>query len=254
MIKLFRKTRQNLLMENKISKYFKYAVGEIVLVVIGILIALSVSNWNENRKLQERVNNFYPKLKLQIEKNIKKVDAYLYEVDYQFKGAKRNLEILGSKNNKLSLLRLDSLILFTGTDFHLNLDMITLNEARLNENLSLIKSDTLRKSIYTFIKLNDDVIEREKIVNEDLKSELKPFINKHFNIRNLFNSVGYSGLSKSKVYKDDNKKILDSQEFENLVVTRIMYIEDISVLYSGALNTLEIINDLLEKEIKKNND
>ncbi|GGG89403.1 hypothetical protein GCM10011416_02260 [Polaribacter pacificus] len=254
MIKLFRKTRQNLLMENKISKYFKYAIGEIVLVVIGILIALSVSNWNENRKLQERVNNFYPKFKLQIEKNIKKVDAYLYEVDYQFKGAKRNLEILGSKNNKLSLLRLDSLILFTGTDFHLNLDMITLNEARLNENLSLIKSDTLRKSIYTFIKLNDDVIEREKIVNEDLKSELKPFINKHFNIRNLFNSIGYSGLSKSKVYKDDNKKILDSQEFENLVVTRIMYIEDISVLYSGALNTLEIINDLLEKEIKKNND
>jgi hypothetical protein len=50
MIKFFRKIRQNLIMENKTGKYFKYAIGEIVLVVIGILIALQINNWNENRK------------------------------------------------------------------------------------------------------------------------------------------------------------------------------------------------------------
>ena len=50
MIKFFRKIRQNLLMENKTGKYFKYAIGEIVLVVIGILIALSINNWNDVRK------------------------------------------------------------------------------------------------------------------------------------------------------------------------------------------------------------
>jgi len=49
MIKFFRKTRQRLLTENKFSKYLLYAIGEIVLVVIGILIALSINNWNENR-------------------------------------------------------------------------------------------------------------------------------------------------------------------------------------------------------------
>ena len=240
-------------MENNTSKYFKYAVGEVLLLVIGILIALQVSNWNESRKLQDRVHNFYPKLKLQLEKNIKKVDVYLFGVDNQFKISKRNINLLGSIKNDINLSRLDSLILFTGVDYHLNLDMITLNEARLNEDLSLIESDTLRKTIYTFIKLNDDIIERERAVNEDLKSELKPFLNKHFNIRNLFNTVGYSGLSRSKVYKDDNNKMLDSQEFENLIVTRIMYIEDLFYLYSDALSLLEIINELLEKEIKNYN-
>jgi hypothetical protein len=50
MIKFFRKIRQNLLMENKTGKYFKYAIGEIILVVIGILLALQVNNWNEIRK------------------------------------------------------------------------------------------------------------------------------------------------------------------------------------------------------------
>ena len=53
MIKLFRKMRQQLLAENKFSKYLLYGIGEIVLVVIGILIALQINNWNENRKKQK---------------------------------------------------------------------------------------------------------------------------------------------------------------------------------------------------------
>ena len=49
MIKFFRKIRQGLLSENKFTKYLMYAIGEIVLVVIGILIALQVNNWNQHR-------------------------------------------------------------------------------------------------------------------------------------------------------------------------------------------------------------
>jgi len=50
MIKLFRNIRQNLLSEGKSVKYLKYAFGEIILVVIGILIALQINNWNLERK------------------------------------------------------------------------------------------------------------------------------------------------------------------------------------------------------------
>ncbi|MDU8886405.1 DUF6090 family protein [Yeosuana sp. MJ-SS3] len=52
MIKLFNKIRHHLLTENKFSKYLVYAIGEIILVVIGILIALQVNNWNNERKEQ----------------------------------------------------------------------------------------------------------------------------------------------------------------------------------------------------------
>ncbi|HBR54718.1 MAG TPA: hypothetical protein DEA82_11280 [Flavobacteriaceae bacterium] len=51
MIKFFRKIRQRMLSESKFSRYFFYAIGEIILVVIGILIALQINNWNEERKL-----------------------------------------------------------------------------------------------------------------------------------------------------------------------------------------------------------
>ena len=53
MIKFFRKIRQNILSEGKTGKYFKYAIGEIVLVVIGIVIALQLNNWNESRKNED---------------------------------------------------------------------------------------------------------------------------------------------------------------------------------------------------------
>tara|TARA_R110002051_G_scaffold4683_4_gene25997 strand:- start:31782 stop:32483 length:702 start_codon:yes stop_codon:yes gene_type:complete len=58
MIKFFRKIRQNLLSEGKTSKYLKYAIGEIVLVVIGILLALQINNWNEERKQTILENEF----------------------------------------------------------------------------------------------------------------------------------------------------------------------------------------------------
>ena len=50
MIRIFRNIRQQLVAENKVMAYLRYAIGEIILVVIGILIALQVNNWNEKRK------------------------------------------------------------------------------------------------------------------------------------------------------------------------------------------------------------
>jgi len=62
MIKLFRNIRQNLIKQGKTANYLKYAIGEIVLVVIGILIALQINNWNEDRKDQLRLKNHYTEL------------------------------------------------------------------------------------------------------------------------------------------------------------------------------------------------
>lgn len=50
MLKFFRRIRHRLLVENQLSRYLLYAVGEIVLVVIGILIALSINTWNKGRQ------------------------------------------------------------------------------------------------------------------------------------------------------------------------------------------------------------
>ena len=75
MIKLFRKIRQKLLSENKFSKYLIYAIGEIILVVIGILIALSINNWNETKKQEQRAIIYANKIINDIETDLKNVDS-----------------------------------------------------------------------------------------------------------------------------------------------------------------------------------
>ena len=88
MIKIFRKIRQNLLMENKTSKYFKYAIGEILLVVIGILIALQINNWNEKRLKQEQLISVYERTLTDIDNNIQELSAnldYYNSIEYIFK-------------------------------------------------------------------------------------------------------------------------------------------------------------------------
>ncbi|OZV68046.1 DUF6090 family protein [Winogradskyella aurantia] len=72
MIKFFRHIRKSLLMENKASKYFKYAIGEIVLVVIGILIALSLNTWNTQRLNTNRNQELLVKLSKELDLNIER--------------------------------------------------------------------------------------------------------------------------------------------------------------------------------------
>ena len=101
MIKFFRKIRQQLLTENKFSKYLIYAIGEIILVVIGILIALSINNKNQDGKeraeetiiLKQLLGDFNLNLeqldqKIQIRKNMSQASLNL--LDYIDNPSKRD--------------------------------------------------------------------------------------------------------------------------------------------------------------------
>lgn len=74
MISLFRKIRHKLLVQNRVTRYLAYALGEILLVVIGILIALQVNTWNEERKSRKAETNFYSAILDELEKDKAKID------------------------------------------------------------------------------------------------------------------------------------------------------------------------------------
>jgi hypothetical protein len=61
-------------MENKTSKYFKYAIDEIVLVMIGILLALQVNNWNQNQGIKKQLENYKTSLLSEINKDLKELE------------------------------------------------------------------------------------------------------------------------------------------------------------------------------------
>ncbi len=101
MIKFFRKIRQNLLNENKTGKYFKYAIGEIVLVVIGILIALQINNWNENNNKNKIKASYITSLIVDYEKDILQLNEGMEFNASQLKSIDSIYQTLSSENIQL---------------------------------------------------------------------------------------------------------------------------------------------------------
>ena len=82
MLKFFRRIRQNLLKEGRFRKYLVYAIGEIILVVIGILVALQVNNWNENQKLRSTEFSLLKEISVDIGQNIGQIKDII-SADYR---------------------------------------------------------------------------------------------------------------------------------------------------------------------------
>jgi len=80
-IKFFRRIRKQLLSENRFSKYLLYAIGEIVLVVIGILIALQINNKNDQFKLDQTTQTYYKQILADFEKEGRSIDSLLVFLD-----------------------------------------------------------------------------------------------------------------------------------------------------------------------------
>ncbi len=150
MIKFFRKIRQNLLMENKTGKYLKYAIGEIVLVVIGILIALQINNWNENRK-STAIEQYY----------LKRLKNSLVEdtvnINLTVTGINQALDLIDSvtKNSPKPKINknLSSLTprLYMST-FRLDIETSTFDDLKSTGNFNLIKNKALIKTLSTYYK------------------------------------------------------------------------------------------------------
>jgi hypothetical protein len=144
MIKLFRNIRQTLIMENKTSKYLKYAIGEIVLVVLGILIALQVNNWNEQRKTRleeiKILKDFQENLHITIENlnkamatNIKAKNSMNFLLDYM----ERDLPYKDSLKYNFGNTNFQWLYTISTSVF----------DALKSKGLNLISNDSLRQHI-----------------------------------------------------------------------------------------------------------
>jgi len=96
MISFFKKIREKLLSEGKTGKYVKYAIGEIVLVVIGILIALQINNWNEHRLTNEAVKTYLDNLKQELKNDQEILSNSIEWHSFKFHSMKYLLEMEGS--------------------------------------------------------------------------------------------------------------------------------------------------------------
>ena len=156
MIKFFRKIRYDLMEKNKTGKYFKYAIGEIVLVVIGILIALQINNWNENRKNNIAEADYYCRILDDFELNKKLIDETSELITNKIKLCKELLIDLNNIPNDRSKI-LNDFVVAVRQDVFVP-STITFDDLTSSGQLKLL----------TDIKLKNRLIEHSTFLNNTL--------------------------------------------------------------------------------------
>lgn len=173
MIKFFRKIRQKLLETGQMSRYLTYAIGEIILVVIGILIALQINNWNEERKL----NNTELKLLEELHKDLEetKIDLLSDLKECQNKLVTTE-QIYQNLTNEKTIEQINISVKYVIQIPHLY-PKLTAYETLKTEGITLISNDQLRKNISDFYQLHLPRIDAiENINRNENMSELKPHL------------------------------------------------------------------------------
>ena len=177
MIKFFRKIRQKMLTENKFSKYLIYAIGEIILVVIGILIALSINNWNERRKESNLEFETLSGLYNDIANNKIKIDNMISRDSIIITGNQHILSLLQDDNSSFN----DSFQFSFGNinRYDVFFPQQMAYETLKSKGLNTIKNDSLRTQI---IELYDETYFINSHIR-DLKSEIYTNTNSILNKR-----------------------------------------------------------------------
>ena len=153
MINFFRKVRKKLADDNKPLKYMRYAIGEIVLVVVGILIALSINNWNEDRKDRVRENEILHDIITNLETNIVSLEKTKEEYAIRANSSKILINVL---ENKLALHDSLSFHFHKGTLGNVGMNNVSRvgYDILKNEGLSILKNKNALDEILSLFEVS----------------------------------------------------------------------------------------------------
>ena len=243
MIKFFRKIRQNLVAENKFSKYLLYAIGEIILVVIGILIALSINNWNEGRKKITVEINILKDIRSDLQENIANLEEGIIQLGIS---KTSNLKVIAMYEQKT--VYHDSLLpSFSNLNGFWDPDFTYAGFENLkNLGVNLISNEPLRKEIINLIEIEMDILDTSDMTRIDQINitMLLPMSKKYF-YRNLKSNGEYLSYIPSNY-----DAMIQDPEFYN-VCTELTYRQQRSSIRFAKFNekAKELITKI-ESEIK----
>lgn len=218
MIRFFRNIRQKLIENGNIRKYFWYAMGEIFLVVVGILIALQINNWNENRMTRNQEYLLLTSLQEEFEQNLIALQEVIRINKANIEGANEFASVLSPDEVKLSEKEISSL-----WDKTFRVDAIfrpssgVLNEAINSGGLSIIKNRELKKAVASW----EARIEELKVHEENVflfRMAAYDHLRQDGNFRKILDysreTETWYQLQNSS-FPSSNKVLLTSSQFEN---------------------------------------
>lgn len=257
MIKFFRKIRQDLLSGGKTGKpalsagrYLKYAIGEIVLVVLGILIALQINNWNEQKKQDRSIVSHLEILK----QNLKEDQVQLRSLE---ENMTENLNYADAAMNQIKTLEpvnnsIKKYLILLNREFQFSPNTNAIETITQSNEIPALNTE-LRTAVLNYYALISKTQGREHISNTHIQTKYEAYINNEypecFEKDNEFEFI-------SSFYKDDPRpatalnetKLLQDKTLETLLVARYYQCSALQEFYKDLIASSSKILSILDKE------
>ena len=243
MLNFFRRIRQKLLSQGRLSKYLIYAIGEIALVMIGILLALQVNNWNENRKIKQKEKIFLHSLRADLIKNQALIHEARISNLYHQELGKTWITMMSQDVTEVKWTPVLDSLLFYGPDYHIS-DFIlsTYNTPVPQSSLELISNDSLRRLIVDYPSHIDKFKDIENEIRRIVIERIRPRGEMHISLRYHFDRV--------TTFTSDYTSLLKDRQLNNDYINRNWQIDEmLEYLDNLELATSQLIS-ILEKELQ----
>ncbi|MCF4101907.1 DUF6090 family protein [Gillisia sp. M10.2A] len=252
-MKFFRKIRQKLFTESKFSKYLIYAIGEIILVVIGILIALTINNYNQNQLIKAKEQKYLKGLKEEFQTSKLKLTELMDVNKNNYEGAKQIIVSI-TKNDPPTEIEFSQLIYKTFSfDISFNPNNSLLSEMINSGSLKDVNNNVLRRRLTNWLSTLEDISKQESELGNQREKVLDLLRSDEYSLRTI--------LDLTDIYKQvdlpkgenhiSNLDLLNSKEFENNVLMFILtsYATQ-KAHYQPLMDEIDSIISLIDTEIK----
>ena len=239
MLKFFRQIRSRLLQENKLTQYLIYAIGEILLVMVGILLALQVNNWNETKKSNQYENKLSINMSKAIENNFPDIRISL---NYT-KRAINSIEIIinNFENNQPYHDSLRTHFHYANVWAYQRLNHSAFETAK-QYGLHFIKSDTLTALLSDLYEVHQNLIlQYEKRQHDFHYSTVTPF---------LFNNFQRIGEKGNKLVPLDYESLKTSTQYRYMLQTNFVERKNDLRWFKMQIKKMESSMKFLKEEMK----
>lgn len=254
MINYFRKIRRKLLSKGNTSQYLKYALGEVVLVVVGILIALQINNWNQKRINIKNEQIYLLGLKEEFQISKFKLKELMSVNQKNYSGARKILAYTNSVNEPPTEAMFSKLLYQAfSDDIAFNPNNSLLHEMINSGNLKNLTNTDLRKQLTNWISTIEDISKQEAELGDQRVKVLDMFRTNEKSLRTIFKHTGvYNDLGLTGIENEiSNLDLLNSTEFENNVLMFILasYATE-RAHYQPLMQDLDSILNLIDLELE----
>ncbi len=243
--------------DNKPLKYLRYAIGEIVLVVIGILIALSINNWNENVKAHRNQQNNLQLIKVEMTNNLKAVFEAKKELNKTMASCRDLINLINTNNNLKNVEERELSSLIAGLmrdDVQAFLENGAMNQLIASDGLKNIENDSIRTILASWHSKTSYVrLQEQHIFNS--QSRIREYMSTNGNMKVLFEEIGISQKYEleNSLIKQSNTHLLKDKELENNILILLVTGKSLQEkVYPEFENEIHSVIGLIDQELEIN--